>query len=325
MFNQDILATAGQDGRFDPRRVPALFLDKQGDLWGHVLEFFAARIRNRNTREAYLRAVLRFASWCERHELHLRQLTPFLVAAYIEEMGEELSIPSVKQHLAAIRMLLDHLVLRQKLPLNPAISVRGPRYSLKRGKTPVLSADQARALLDTIDTSTLGGLRDRALIGAMLYSFARISAVLAMKVGDYYPDGKRWWLRLHEKGNKHHEVPVHHNLEEYMDEYLAAAGLSGNKHAPLFPSLNRQRQLTDRPLHRREALAMIKRRAKAAGLPDHIGNHAMRATGITTYLLNGGTLEHAQRIAAHESPRTTKLYDRTNDEITLDEIERILI
>jgi len=315
---------AGSPGAdFDPRYVPAVFLDKNGDLWGQVLEFFAARIRSRNTREAYLRAVLRFARWCDRHRVHLRQLSPFLVAAYIEEMGDALSIPSVKQHLAAIRMLMDHLVLRQFLPQNPAVSVRGPRYSIRRGKTPVLSSEQTRALLDSIDTSTVSGLRDRALLATMLYSFARISAVLSMKVGDYSFNGRRYVLRLHEKGNKYHEVPAHHTLEAYMDEYLASAGLLENKHAPLFPSLDRRRRLTSRALSRREALAMIKRRARAAGLPDGICNHSMRATGITVYLLREGSLENAQRIANHESPRTTKLYDRTSDEITLDEIERI--
>ena len=137
--------------------------------------------------------------------------------------------------------------------------------------------------------------------------------------------GKRWWFRLHEKGGKRHEVPAHHNAEAYLDEYLAAAGIIGQKRTPLFRTLDRRRQLTDRRLHRIEALAMIKRRARRAGLPTTITCHTFRATGITAYLQNGGSLEHAQTIAAHESPRTTKLYDRTSDEITLDEIERILI
>ncbi len=146
-----------------------------------------------------------------------------------------------------------------------------------------------------------------------------------MNVQDYYPDGKRYWLRLHEKGGKFHEVPAHHLAEHYLDEYLAATSLGGEPKGPLFRSLDRRHQLTQRRLHRREALAMVKRRARHAGLPDRISNHAFRASGITAYLLNGGTLEHAQQIAAHSSPKTTKLYDRTNDEITLDEIERILI
>ena len=161
----------------------------------------------------------------------------------------------------------------------------------------------------------------------MVYSFARISAVLDMLVDDYFPDasGKRWWFRLHEKGGKEHAVPAHHNADSYVHDYITAAGIDHAKGRPLFRSVDRHRKLTERRLSRREALAMIKRRARAAGISETIGNHTFRATGITAYLLNGGTLEHAQRIAAHESPRTTKLYDRTSDEITLDEIERILI
>ena len=130
---------------------------------------------------------------------------------------------------------------------------------------------------------------------------------------------------MHEKGGKFHEVPAHHSAEEYVDAYIQAAGISEENRMPLFRSVNRKRELTDRRIHRREVLAMIKRRARTAGIPDRIGCHTFRATGITAFLLNGGTLEQAQQIAAHESPRTTKLYDRTNDAITLDEIERILI
>lgn len=165
-------------------------------------------------------------------------------------------------------------------------------------------------------------MRDRALIGAMVFSFARVSAVMGMRVEDYYQNGKRWWIRLHEKGGKFHEVPAHHNLEAYLDEYIEAAGLAQDRKGPLFRSAQGKiRQLTPRSLTRTDVLRMIKRRAKDAGLSDRISScHTFRATGITAYLENGGNLE-----AAHESARTTKLYDRTADAITLDEIERIAI
>lgn len=227
-------------------------------------------------------------------------------------------------------MLFDYLVVGQVVPMNPAASVRGPKHVVKRGKTPVLSAQEARQLLDSIDASTVIGLRDRALIGVMVYSFARVGAVVGMRVDDYYPSGggggKRWWLRLHEKGGKFHEVPAHHNAEAYLDAYLEASGIGEDKKSPLFRSSYRKtRQLTERGMHRLDVLAMIKRRAKKAGLPPSTCCHTFRATGITAYLENGGTIENAQLIAAHESPRTTKLYDRTGDEITLDEVERIVI
>lgn len=325
MHREITVSVVRQVEHFGAGSVPALFVDAGEKPWNRFVEFFSARIRNRNTRDAYARAVARFSHWCQRQRLQLDQLSPFLVAAYVEELSTEVAKPTVKQHLAAIRMLLDYLVTGQALPLNPAAAVRGPKYSVKKGKTPVLDADQARLLIDSIDVSTVVALRDRALISVMVFSFARVGAAIGMNVEDYYADGKRWWFRLHEKGGKFHEVPAHHKAEEYMDAYLSAAGPLLIRKSPLFRSVDRHRQLTERRMHRREVLAMIKRRARSSLLPEAICCHTFRATGITAYLSNGGTLEHAQRIAAHESPRTTKLYDRTSDEITLDEIERILI
>ena len=157
----------------------------------------------------------------------------------------------------------------------------------------------------------------------MVYSFARVSAVLGMNVEDYYQQGKRWWLRLHEKGGKHHEVPAHHKAEEYLDAYIAAAGIGKEKGAPLWRSMTKERAFGENRVSRFDVFRMIKRRVKQAELGRQANCHTFRATGITAYLLNGGTIENAQAIAAHESPRTTKLYDRTSDEITLDEVERI--
>jgi site-specific recombinase XerD len=306
-------------------RLPSLVTDAGERATLRFLEFFTAAIRNKNTRRAYARAVTRFSDWCQNRQLTLNTLHPIVIGGYIEQLQTELSPPSVKQHLAAVRMLFDFLVVGQILPMNPASSVRGPKYSSKKGKTPVLTAVETRELLESIDTDTLVGLRDRALIGVMVFSFARIGATLDMDVEDYFVQGKHWWFRLHEKGGKRHEVVAHHNAEELMDAYLDAAGIRDDKHGPIFRSFSRRRQLTERRLHPNEALAMIKRRARVAGLPATICNHTFRATGITTYLECGGTLEKAQTIACHESPRTTKLYDRTGDEITLDEIERIVI
>ncbi len=304
-------------------RLPRAIRDAGVDAQRRFVEFFAANIRNPNTRFAYARAVGRFFEWCEKHKLPLTDISPLHVSLYVEERMRVASAPTVKQHLAAIRMLCDWLVVGQVLKTNPASSVRGPRYSVKKGKTPVLSADEARELLEGIDTTTVAGLRDRALIAVMIYSFARVGAVVAMNVEDLFAQGRRMWFRLHEKGGKLHDVPAHHKAEEYVDAYLDAALIAGDRHTPLFRSLDRYRQLSARRIHRLEVLAMIKRRARQVGLPPNIGCHTFRATGITTYLKNGGVLEHAQRIANHESARTTGLYDRRSDEVSLDEIERI--
>jgi integrase/recombinase XerD len=305
--------------------VPALIGSAGERASERFLEFFTAHIRNPGTRAVYARAVGRFCRWCESRGIELRQVSPFLVAGYIEQLTREQSAPTVKLHLAAIRMLFDYLVTGQVLPVNPAASVRGPKHVVKKGKTPVLTAEEARRLLDGINVNTIVGLRDRALIGVLVYSFARVSAAIGMNVEDYSPQGRRMWFRLHEKGGKYHEVPAHHNAEAYLDAYLQAAGIGEEKKTPLFRTVSRQRRLTSRRMHRADVLRMIKRRARQAGLPDRIGCHTFRATGITAYLENGGSLEHAQRIAAHESVRSTKLYDRTSDAVSLDEIERILI
>jgi site-specific recombinase XerD len=289
------------------------------------IEFFTATIRNRNTRAAYARAVKQFLDWCEKRGLELHDIEAVTVAAYIEQLGNSASKPTVKQHLAAIRQLFDYFTTGGILEVNPAASVRGPKYVVKRGKTPVLSAEEAHKLLDSIETTTVMGLRDRALIGVMVYSFARVGAVVAMRMGDYFQHRNRLWLRLHEKGGKRHEVPCHPSLEEYLNVWIGAAGIGRDKKGPLFRVMAKGDRVGEKAMSRFDVLHMIKRRAKAGALPYSTCCHTFRATGITTYLQNGGTLEHAQTIANHESPRTTKLYDRTREELSLEEIERVKI
>src|SRR5204863_5109868 len=135
------------------------------------------------------------------------------------------------------------------------------------GKTPVLKSDEARLLLDSIQIDSIVGLRDRALIGMMCYTFARVSAAVHMRVEDYFQNGKRWWFRLHEKGGKRHEVPAHHNAEAYLDAYLNAATISAEKKTPLFRSVDKYKKLTENGMTRTDVLRMIKRRAVTAGLP----------------------------------------------------------
>ncbi len=214
-----------------------------------ALEFFITQINNDHTRKAYLNSTRRFAQWCEARGIgELAGVEPFHVAAFIKELQGEFFAPTVKQHLAALRMLFDWLVTGHVLDVNPAHAVRGPKYVVKKGKTPVLTAEEARELLDSIaitrntarddgaetEEPALIGLRDRALIAVMVYTFARVNAVLEMKVRDYFVQGRRGWVRLHEKGGKEHEVPCHHNLEQYLDEYFAAADIAGDPDGPLF-------------------------------------------------------------------------------------------
>ncbi|MBI5721432.1 MAG: tyrosine-type recombinase/integrase [Burkholderiales bacterium] len=291
------------------------------------VEFFTAHIRNPNTRKVYARAAAEFATWCESQGLHaLPAVGPVHVAVYVETLARRLAAPSVKLHLAAIRMLLDWLVVGQVIPTNPASSVRGPKHSVRKGKTPVLAADEARILLDSIGAGSLKGLRDRALIALMTYTFARVGAVRLMKVEDAYVQGRRLWVRLHEKGGKVHEMPCHHQLEDYLHTYLQQAALSADPKGYLFrSSVGRTGVLSDRPLSQADIYRMIRRRSVEAGIGTRVSCHTFRATGITEYLRNGGKLEVAQQMANHESARTTGLYDRRSDQVSLDEVERIRI
>ena len=189
------------------------------------VEFFTAQIRNPNTRRAYHTDISQFFLWCHSQNLQLHQIHSIHVATYVEQLQQHVSAPTVKQHMAAIRKLFDWLVVGHVLETNPSQAVRGPKYVVKRGKTPILTPEDTRALFDSIPMDTLIGLRDRALLAVMVYSFARVDAAAKMRVKDYYPNGKRWWIRLHEKGGKHHEMPAHHTLEQYLDEYIEAAGI----------------------------------------------------------------------------------------------------
>lgn len=289
------------------------------------VEFFTANIRNPNTRKAYMRATFDFMDWCaERGITALPAVQPVHVSAWIEDLGRNHSVPTVKLRLAAIRHLFDWMVTGQVMPSNPAHAVRGPSYSTKKGKTPVLSPEEARHLLTSIPVDTISGKRDRALIGLMTYSFARIGAALSMDVRDVFVQNRRLWVRLREKGGKNHEMPCHHSLEAYLDDYLEAAGLRDHPRSPLFRTITRGTgTLSETPLPQANAYAMIQRRAKAAGIDTAVCCHTFRATGITAYLKNGGTLEKAAHMANHASTRTTQLYDRRSDEVSLGEVERI--
>ena len=210
--------------------LPAVIVDAGPVAVERFLEFFAASIANGRTRAAYGRAVGQFLSWCAARGLGLRAIAPLHVAAYIRTHPG--SAPTVKQHLAAIRVLCDWLVVHQVLPVNPAAAVRGPKHVVTKGATPVLTPAETRSLLDGIDPGSLVGLRDRALLSVMVYSFARVSAVVGMRRRDYFLQGTRGWLRLHEKGGKRHDVPAHHRAEAAVEAYLVAGGIEDAK-APL--------------------------------------------------------------------------------------------
>ena len=173
-------------------------------------EFFTVPIRNANTRAAYYRAIQQFLAWVERADYQqLEDIEPITVAAYIETLQRQAALPTVKQHMAAIRMLFSWLTEKGVLAMNPAREVKTPKFSRTEGKTPAFSTEEVQKVLESIDTSHVVGHRDKALLATLAYTFARIGAVVNLKVEDYFQTGKRSQIRFKEKGGKEKEIPVH--------------------------------------------------------------------------------------------------------------------
>ncbi|BDC53156.1 integrase (plasmid) [Bryobacterales bacterium F-183] len=294
-------------------------------------EFFYGAIRNEHTRAAYRRAIVRFLAWAEAEGLELARIAPRDVGQYLAALAKSTSITTRKQHLSALRHFFDALVTRHAILLNPALSVRGERYSVVEGKTPEISAADARTLLQSIpvEDDTLTGLRDRALLAVLIYTASRAGAVAGLRRGDLYRTSSEASYQLHfaEKGGKSREIPVREDLARLLFAWMDAAGLrNAPKTSPLFPSFSRKTQaFTDRPIHVNDVCRMMKRRLRAAGLPDTLSPHSFRVATITNLLEQGVPLEDVQRLAGHADPRTTRLYDRRDRKITRNLVERITI
>jgi integrase/recombinase XerD len=303
-------------------RIPSLISDAGRETTESFVEFFVSTIPNKNTRTAYLHAVAQFSEWCEERRIPLQSVSPIILAAYREQHSG--SLPTIKQHFSALRMMFAWFVEKGVAERNPVREVKTPKFSRGEGKTPALSVEEVQQLFESFDTDSLVGLRDRALIGVMAYTFARVEAATSLRIRDYVQQGRRSFIRLREKGGKEKEIPCHHKLEEFLDAYIHAADLVGGKDAPLFrTAAGRTGKLTENPMSRFDAWKMVRRRLNDADIQGEFTNHSFRATGITTFLENGGSLESAQFIAGHADSRTTKLYDRRNQRATLEDLERV--
>jgi site-specific recombinase XerD len=290
-------------------------------------EFFFGTIRNDHTRRAYLQAVNQFLAWAEARGLELARIAPRDVGMYLTGLGKKTSIATRKQHLSALRHFFDGMVTRHAIMLNPALSVRGERYAVVEGKTPEITVLQARALLASVDTSNVIGRRDRAMLAVLIYTASRAGAVASLKRGGFYRAGEQWMLHFEEKGGKSREIPVRHDLEAILFEYLDAAGLrDAYKDTPIFQSaVRKEKKLSGVQIHVNDICRMMKRRLIDAGLPEHLSPHSFRVTTITDLLEQGVPLEDVQRLAGHSDPRTTRLYDRRDRKITRNVVERISV
>lgn len=294
-------------------------------------DFFKAKINNPNTRKAYKRAVDRFLGWCELRGLTLREVTSFVVGDYVEHHlndkdGYPLSAPSKKQHLAGLRHFFDNQQMYHGVGINPASSVRGPKYSAREGKTPAFDDRQVGHLLKSIDTTDVVGLRDKTLLMILAYTAARAGAVAKLRTMDYVTDGRSWSFHFGEKGGKLHHVPARHDLQVQMELYLKTAGLEERSDkTPLFRTAKRRkRELTERGLNGNDLLRIVKRRLKGAGLPPGaFCCHSFRATTATNLLKQQVPREQVQYLLGHSDARTTDLYNRTEKEVTRNIVERI--
>jgi integrase/recombinase XerD len=288
-------------------------------------EFFGAMIRNRHTREAYLRAVRQFLAWVETQETSLDRITPGLVGRYFDQSA--CSLPTKKLRLAAIRAFFDALVNRHVVVLNPAATVRGERYQAIEGKTPEITPGQARTLLKSIDASRPVGRRDKAIVATLIYTAGRAGAIANLRLRDLTWDGTQYALRFAEKGGKSRLIPVRHDLQAILLAYLESFDWrSEPREAPFFRAvLGRTGSLAGQPIRNIDICRMVKRRLRDAGLPGHFSPHSFRVATATDLLLNGIPLEDVQYLLGHADPRTTRLYDRRQKQVTRNTVERISI
>lgn len=302
-------------------------------------EFFYAEHHNLHTQRAYERAVRRFLAWCEEEGLELANIAPGKVGKYLTALGG--SPAKRNQHLSALRGFFDRLVNRHVVFINPAASVSGVKETVIEGKTPEITVEQARELIASVKTihkprskkakpkefMTVVDLRDRAILSTLRFTACRAGAIAKLRVQDFQHDGEQYVLRFQEKRGKSREIPVRLELQRDILVYLDAAGIGGDaKDRPLFRSTVRKtKQLTGNGLTSKAICELVKRRLKAAKLPQRLSPHSFRVSAVTDLLTQGVPLEDVQYLAGHSSPRTTRLYDRRQKKVTRNIVERISI
>lgn len=287
-------------------------------------EFFLGDIRNPYTRRNYLHAARSFLSWLDARGVELARVTPAHVGHYLDTHPG--SAPTKKLHLSAIRALFDRLVLRHVIVLNPAHAVRGPKHQTQEGRTPEIAPTEVRSLLNSISGTDPVSLRDRAILGTLVYTAARVGAVAALRLDDLERDGLAWSIRFREKGGKQRTIPVREDLRQMLSAYLAVRSPTTVSNENLFfAAVGKTGLLTNRPLSRIDTCRMVKRRLRRAGLSARLSPHSFRVAVITDLLQHGASLEDVQNLAGHADPRTTRLYDRRQRQVTRNLVERITI
>jgi len=317
--DQGAIATRGEP--VTARNAPAIVKAAGRSAEFAWEEFFQAEIANAHTRKNYLHAVQKFLAWVEERGIEMPRITPGDVGAYLQAL--EFGVPTKRLHLAAIRRFFDRLVNRHACVINPAATVKAERYAVVEGKTPQIGVEQARTLLQSIDVSNPVGLRDRAVLAVLVYTAARVGAVAKLSVKSLVHDGAQYTLRFAEKGGKSREIPVRHDLEQFLLEYIEAAKIT---EGCLFRTAYlKTKTLTRNAMTGIDFCRMMKRRLRGAGLPGHFSPHSFRVTTVTDLLEQNVPLEDVQYLAGHSDPRTTRIYDRRRRKVTRNIVERISI
>jgi integrase/recombinase XerD len=287
-----------------------------------LLNILEGRVRNSNTRKAYKAAWRSFFQFCSEYKLELHRVKPYHFGLWLKRHTG--SVATQRQHLAAVRLLFDHLLEKGVVDINPAARAKAPRLERESAHTPVFEENEIKTFLEAIKPDSLLDKRDKALFSTLVYSWARVSAVVGLNVEDYFERKGERWLRLHEKRGKIHEVPVHSKARQAIDQWLLASNFDSNPSAPLFPAFGKNKKIPElRHMDRTSVWKLVQARARASGLEKRVCCHSFRATGITEYMNAGGSLDIAQRMAGHSQLSTTKIYDRSRDRLTMAEVEKV--
>lgn len=303
-------------------RVPAIVANAGPSSVARYTEFFESQVANVNTRTAYSQAALRFFEWIGSRRLSANEVTPADVAAYLDAMCAVHAAASVRLHASALRSIFGWLAKAKMVTDDIVRAIHLPTGTVPRQQTAVLTPEQVRKLIRAIDTKSVVGLRDRALVGVIVYTFAPPSVAATINVGDYDRDSRV--LELKPIGRPSRKVPVHKMAARYLDEYLLALGKS-SEYSPLFRTgLGRTGELTQNRMSRVDVLRMLKRRALAADLSDSICCRSLQRAGIGAYLASGGSVGIAKQITGQSAASIVR-YESRDTVPTRRDVDRIAI
>lgn len=304
-------------------RLPAIVVRGGGAAERAWDDFFIGMVANDLTRIAYMRAVRRFLMSPKFADKSLHEISAADVGEYLRRLDGSLS--KKKQHHSALRRFFNLLVERHLCLINPALVARTERLEIGEGKTPEISAAQSRRLLAVIDIETCIGIRDRAIVGILMWTGVRAGSIARLRRSDYYQVGEQSMLRFDEKRRRSREIPVRSDLSSFLREYIVVSDMTNAaKNASLFLTCaGKSDRFTENAMNGHDICRMVKRYVRRADLPNNLSPHSFRVAVATDLLDQGVPLADVQYLLGHADPRTTRLYDRRQKQVTRNIVERI--